>query len=441
MRRILRENAACALIAGGGCAVMAWLGLYGFAWNDYEVEARSAFDAVAHGHLLRFLQLAPAYGGSLVERAPFALLPGLWGGGQLAIYRMVAVPCLLAMAAFAVWLCARMRAEHRSKLARALALGVCVANPMTLDALELGHPEELMGACLCVTAVILASRNRPLWAGALLGLAVANKEWALLAAAPVLLALPAHQGDTGETSRLVVRRPVICCAATACVVTVAILAPLVLASAGGFVSSARGAAVAGGALFQPWQVWWFLGHHGALVHGMFGTPLYGYRTGPAWTSAISHPLIIAVGLGLGAALWLHRRRAHRVVGERDAMLLLAVVLLLRCVLDTWDTGYYMLPFVLALLAWEVRGRDRPPLLVLLCVVLPWYGLQELSAHDLSPDAQAALFLTWTLPLATWLGCRLFAPPRSAAAEVETPGRSAAPHETTVSVLGRLVSTS
>ena len=35
-------------------------------------------------------------------------------------------------------------------------------------------------------------------------------------------------------------------------------------------------------------------------------------------------------------------------------------MLLRCVLDTWDTVYYLLPFVLALLAWEVARPGRPP---------------------------------------------------------------------------------
>src|SRR5207302_3873578 len=99
MRRAVRENALCALVAACCSAALAWLGLYGFAWNDYDNEVRPALDALVHGHLGGFLQLAPAYGGSLVERAPFALLGHLWGGGELAVYRMMALPCLLAAAA------------------------------------------------------------------------------------------------------------------------------------------------------------------------------------------------------------------------------------------------------------------------------------------------------------------------------------------------------
>src|SRR5580692_7725987 len=138
MRRLLRENTLCALMAGTGCATLAWLGLYGFAWNDYENEAQPAFAALVHGHLSSFLRLAPVYGGSLVERAPFALMPGLWGGGELAVYRMVALPCLLAAAALGVWLVAQLRRPGAggpgapgSRLARAVALGLCVANPLT----------------------------------------------------------------------------------------------------------------------------------------------------------------------------------------------------------------------------------------------------------------------------------------------------------------------
>ena len=129
MRRLVRENALSAFVAGAATATMAWLGLYGFAWNDYETEARPAFEALMHGHAIEFLRLAPAYGGSLLERAPFALLPGLWGGGELAVYRMVALPCLLAAAALGIWLVARMRAEGRPTLSRAVVLGLCVANP------------------------------------------------------------------------------------------------------------------------------------------------------------------------------------------------------------------------------------------------------------------------------------------------------------------------
>jgi hypothetical protein len=412
MRQLVRENALCAFLAGAATATMAWLGLYGFVWSDYDEEARPAFDALTHGHVAEFLRLAPAYGGSLVERAPFALLPSLWGGGELAVYRTVAIPCLLAAAALGVWLVAQMRSQGHTALARAVTLGLCVANPVTLCALEIGHPEELLGACLCVAAVLLASRGRWVWAGLLLGLAIANKEWALLALGPVLLALPT-------------RRRAACVAGAGAIAT-AVLGPLVLIGSGGFVAGTRAFASASGEIFQPWQLWWFFGapNHVSATSGASKTVPIGaalsthphWRIAPTWISGVPHPLILAVGLGLAGFVWLqHRRRTGTGrLGERDAMLLLALVMLLRCVLDDWDVIYYLLPFLFALLAWEVRGPSRrSPVLALSSTTLAWLSFQWLPEHA-SPDAQAMFFLAWTLPLAGLMGLALFKPARLAA---------------------------
>jgi hypothetical protein len=450
----MRENALCLFMAASASATMAWLALYGFGWNDYDIEARPAVEMLVHGHVQEFLRLAPAYGGSLVERAPFALLPGLGGGGELAIYRMLALPCLLAGALLGVWLVARMRTERRPPLARAVALAVCVANPVTLRALELGHAEEMLGGAMCVAAVILAARSsagrgRSICCGIIIGLAIANKQWAVLALGPVLLALPAR------------RRPWFLASAGA--TAAAVLTPLALASSGAFVAGNGTLATPGATIFQPWQLWWFFGHHGALVHGLAGNAKPGYRVGPAWAGTISHPLIIAFGLAITGALWLRSRRvtpagapggqpaveAPRrlglgrarggVLSIQDALLALALVLLMRCVLDTWDNVYYPLPFILALLAWEVtRPNSQPPVLALLVSVLVYASFQWLPKL-LSPDAQAAVFLLWSLPLAAWLGTRLLGSGGLARERSLEPERSLHPQEITVSSLGRLVS--
>ena len=58
------------------------------------------------------------------------------------------------------------------------------------------------------------------------------------------------------------------------------------------------------------------------------------------------------------------RAAPRFGGEQ-LLLLLALLLLLRCVLDPWNVVYYELPFLLALLCWEALCRpERPPVLAL-----------------------------------------------------------------------------
>ena len=86
-----------------------------------------------------------------------------------------------------------------------------------------------------------------------------------------------------------------------------------------------------------------------------------------------------------------------------------VLLLLRCLLDTWDETYYLLPFILALLAWEI-GLDtrRLPVFALSSTVLAWISFIWLPNH-VSADFQAAFFLAWTLPLAGVLGLSLWVP--------------------------------
>jgi hypothetical protein len=394
MRRIARENVPWALAALAGCALLAWLGLQSFAWSDYETESQPALEALVHGHLTGFLRLVPAYGGSLVERAPFALIPGLWGGGALAVYRAVAVPCLLAGALLGTYLVARMRTEGRPRPVRLLALAICVVNPITLRALEVGHPEELLGASLCIAAIVLAADRRPLWAGLALGLAIANKEWALLALGPVLLALPPG------------RR--LSCAVSAAATAGAVLAPLILTHSSGFLAATRASATPVGVVFHPSQIWWFLGHHVPYTHGPLAPPQPGDRVGPGWTSAICHPLILTCGVLVGGALRLRERRRGP-TAPSTALLAFALLMLLRCVLDTWDTAYYTLPFLLAVLTWEVSDpHRRAPVLAASCTVLAYLNFLWLPAHG-SADLQAALFLAWSLPLALALALRLFAP--------------------------------
>jgi hypothetical protein len=438
MRRVLRENLLCALLAAAGCATLAWLGLYGAAWNDYEVELRPAVEALVAGHIHTFLTVAPVYGGSLIERAPFALLGSL-AGGEPATYRLLALPCLLASAALGVWLLARMRAEHRPLLARAVTLGLCVANPVTLRALELGHPEELLGASACVAAVLLAgapvvSRRRAIAVGLLLGLAVANKQWAVLAAGAVLLALPPG------------RR--LSCALAALAAAGVVEAPLLLGSSGTYAAGARGVVTSSSVIFQPAQIWWFFGHHGALVHGLFGATKPGYRVAPSWAGEIAHPLAVLAGLAIAAGLWL--RTGGRRLPAGTALLAFAVTMLMRSVLDTWDTIYYLLPVIFALLASEAGGMPRrPPVLALGLTVLAWMQFQWLPGR-VSPDTQSAIFLVWSLALLAALSARLLAEtPRSRAARPVHAGPERRPRlglvprpqETIVSSFERPVSTS
>src|SRR5260370_22502783 len=56
-----------------------------------------------------------------------------------------------------------------------------------------GHREEILGGALAVAAVLLAVRGRTLLGALALGLALATKQWALLAVLPFLLAVPGRR--------------------------------------------------------------------------------------------------------------------------------------------------------------------------------------------------------------------------------------------------------
>jgi hypothetical protein len=381
MHRSHRGLLLPALAACLAAFVMAWMELLTPAFSDYEVEAQPAFDHLRSGDLAGFLHHLPLYGGSLIVRAPFAMLPSLWGGGELAVFRAVAVPCLALVVLLGVVLFDRAAARGRGPLFCWVTLALCAANPLTLRALEPGHAEELLVGVLCVAAALCARSGRALPAGLLVGLAAGCKPWAIVAVAPVLVSLPSGRGRA---------------AAGALAGAVLVGAPVLLGAAPGTASAAPT-----GAIFKPFQLWWLLGHHVAPTPDY---PLPGSRRPPSWLGQAAHPAIVVATLALTLA-WA-RRTAGR-PERRDVLLMLTLVLLLRCMLDPWNIPYYELPFALALTAWEVHERATPlPWLALAATALAWTSMTILPSH-LSPDALNVAYLAWTVPLAAALGLRLF----------------------------------
>lgn len=375
--------------AAGVALLAAWTGLLTPAFSDYETELEPALHSLQALDLRGFAVGLPAYGGSAVLRAPFAFLPEAWGGGSTALYRSMAAPCLAAGALLGVLLWRRAAAAGTPLIGCVAVLVLCAGNPLTIRALEIGHPEELLGGVLCVGAALAAGARRPLLAGLLLGLAVANKPWAVLAVAPVMLMLPA-----GRLRALIA-------AATA---AAAVLLPLWLLGSSAIAQSgavARGHG--GGQIFQPWQVWWFLGEHGPPVMGLLGEKP-GFRTPPGWIGDHVRPLVVLVPLAMSLAVGVRWRGRP----WHDGLLLLALVLLLRCLIDPWNVAYYELPFVLALVAWEVHARPGLPALSVAAALVCWGTLDALTTV-VSPDAQAALFLAWSVPAAVLMSIRLLRP--------------------------------
>jgi glycosyl transferase family 87 len=389
MRTHVRELWPPAAVAAACAFVLAALGLHTPAFTDYELEAEASLHALRAGDVGGFLAQAPAYGGSLVLRAPFALLPDLWGGGDLALFRSMALPCLIAGAVLALVLWHRGRRLGQSASTCWIALVLVAACPLTLRALEIGHPEELLGAVLCVGAALAAGSRRPLLAGVLLGLAVANKPWAILAVVPVLAMLPPD------------RRPRTLAAAA--VTAALVMLPLVLA--GSAVETTSAVARQAGTIFQPWQVWWFLGEAGHVVVGNLGEKP-GYRVPPQWLTGLAHPLLVSAPVAVSLLLLprVRRRPWH------EGLLLLSFALLLRCVLDPWNVSYYHLPFLLSLVAWELHAFRRPPILSLGATLIAWITLVSLPGIA-SADLQSLAYLAWSVPLTALLGARLAWPER------------------------------
>jgi hypothetical protein len=361
------------LLIGLAVAATFWM-LWTHVWNvrlsDYGTEAAAPMNALLHGQFTRFFQLSPPYGPSLVFRAPFALPASLAGGSRLMIYRFSALPCVAALGALGVWCATRLRLSGAGIAAALLALAVCVLNPLSYYALSIGHPEEMLGAVLCIAAVLAALRGHSTWAGLLLGAAIANKEWALVAVGPVLLALPAQR-----------LRAALIAAGFAGIM----LAPLAIVAGDVKIASGRITANDTGAIFYPQQLWWFFGHPGHWVPAMLGQVPHGFRLPPPWLQGRAHLLIVWIGLPLTLLA------ARRKIPRENTLLLLALVLLLRCMLDPWDLVYYPLPFVITLATWESTVKRRAPIAAVLASIACWAIFEYLPNH-LSLNQRALAFI-------------------------------------------------
>ena len=355
-------------------------------------EAGPAIDALSRGHLHDFFAQQPPMGSlSLIVRAPFAAVAHAAGGHVLGIYRAGAFACLLALGLLGLWTANALLRRGRP-VAFALIVGAAVlVSPVTFTALDYGHPEELLAAALCAAAVIAAGRERSLAAGLLLGGAVATKQWALLAVPVALLAAPGGR-----------RRLLTVGAGT----TAALTVPMLLADPArfwlaqksvGFAATLDGAVTASNA--------WFPFAHGSTAPTLTanGVQTVTQYSLPSFVTPLAQSLVLLVALA-AAGVYAYRRRG---ADPEEALQLLALVLLVRCVLDPTAHSFQHAPFLVALVVYEGLRRRVPVLSGAAIAALATMTYVVVPLHDAT--LVNAFYLAWSLPLAAVLAVRTLAP--------------------------------
>jgi hypothetical protein len=130
---------------------------------------------------------------------------------------------------------------------------------------------------------------------------------------------------------------------------------------------------------------------------------------PRWLQPFPRPLILLAPIAF-SVLALRRGRLSAV----DALGLLALCFLLRCLLDPVNLAYYYVPFLATLVFYEVLRWERPPVLTLLAAAGVWVTF---NAFD-DRTATSVAWALWALPMAVGLAVLVAGRRRSATTEPE-----------------------
>ena len=353
--------------------------------NDFYREALPSYRLLTHGHFLAFVRTSPAYVGSLLLRAPFALLASAFGAGRRAMYFVTALPCMLAPGVLAGYI-----AAHRSGGGETAEGGgrrgfrpidLVMLIPSVAIALNDGHPEDILGAAFCVLAVLLAHRGAGKTAGFILGIAVINKSWAVVVVPLVFAVMPADR----RLSSFV----------TLVLTAGGVMVPLTLmrASSAGSAGNALGGQ-ASGIFLIPQLLWWF--------------------GKSSWVAREAHVLLVVVDWLVTGAWWWLRARGRPQPRVEEVLIVLALVFFLRAALDPWDNFYYFAPFMMTLAAYEdPPGFPKLTWLyaIAIVIIVPPPGL----LRGLGDNGHAAVFSAFALLTIAWFGWRAFRPDRTPSA--------------------------
>jgi hypothetical protein len=381
------------LTAAACLMISVWVALSVSHTGDYSVQGAvagdnpgPAIDALIHGNLAGFFSQQPLMGlTSILLRVPVAGLVSVLGGGSVMAYRLGALVCVVPGALLASWMIWRTHAAKDLRPAAVLAAIIVLASPAALDAVHIGHPEEVLASVLATGAVLAATRGHLVLTGVLLGLAIGTKQWALLAVPPALLALPER--------RLHV-------AALAGVVSLPLTAIAPLADLAAFARAGKG--VGGGHVADPFSLWWPLGSGlGTPPTALHATTAHLLPFGLARSAASL--LALAIVVGALSMLGVRARRQARLI---DALALFALLGLARCAADPVPLEYNFVDVLIPLAIWEAVTLRRLPIVAALATLA--VALVSGGRLHVDPGISSALSVTWMLGLAGYLTYRAFA---------------------------------
>ena len=398
-RRTLALGIALAVLAAALVALWSPSGMDYLApscVNSVCDDAGPSIDALSHGDLREFFAEQPPMGSfSLLLRTPPAIASNLVDGGDLLVYRSGVFICVLAAGLLAVFLAMSMIRRGRPWTIWALVAAAIVVNPLTYQAAYWGHPEEVLAAALTVGALIASGRRRWLLGGLMLGAALATKQWAALAVVPALIAAPA-----GTRVRL---------ALTAAALAAALTVPMLAADPDRFQAAQEMVSSASSYTHTvtATNLWWPFASQSTDegIDGFGQTTTITQYSLPDDVGRVLHLGVIAVALALSL---LYARRRGR--GNPDDLLqLVALLFLLRCVLDPLTFSYHHVPFLIALISFEALRRPVPVLSAVAIGAL--LLMNEVVVPLGEPVLINAFYLAWTIPLAGVMALSLFAPRR------------------------------
>jgi hypothetical protein len=398
-RRTLAPGIALAVLAAALVALWSPSGMDYLApscVNSVCDDAGPSIEALSHGDLAGFFAEQPPMGSfSLLLRTPPAVASNLADRGDLAVYRSGVFICVLAAGLLAVFLAMSMIRRGRPWTIWALVAAAIVVNPLTYQAAYWGHPEEVLAAALTVGALIAAGRRRWLLGGLMLGAALATKQWAALAVVPALIAAPA-----GTRVRL---------ALTAAALAAALTVPMLAADPDRFQAAQEMVSSASSYTHTvtATNLWWPFASRSTDegIDGFGQTTTITQYSLPDDVGRVLHLGVIGVAVVLSL---LYARRRGR--GNPDDLLqLVALLFLLRCVLDPLTFSYHHVPFLIALISFEALRRPVPVLSAVAIGAL--LLMNEVVVPLGEPLLINAFYLAWTIPLAGAMALSLFAPGR------------------------------